>query len=211
MNLYLIRHPKPDVVTGTCYGSMDIELESGWQQDAEQLSSWLFSRLSGNSKSYHSPLVRAASLAQFLIPDSVEHHSLSELDFGDWEGHLWSDIPQEEIDVWAQDIVHENPYNGESLKTVNNRVMTWWEERVIDFKNLGNLPNNIVVVTHSGVIKVLVSQLCGWPLAQSHFINPDFLSVTELSISINTAASNNQNSQQANFVSLKRLGAGDWI
>jgi len=211
LNLYLIRHPKPDVVAGTCYGSMDIDLESGWQQDAEQLSSWLFSRLSGSSKSYHSPLIRAASLARFLIPDSLESHSLSELDFGDWEGCLWSDIPKEDIDFWTQDIVHANPYNGESLKILNDRVMRWWEEVIEDFHGLESLPSNMVIVAHSGVIKVLVSQLCGWPLAQAHLINPDFLSVTELSISMSAPTTNNQNNQQADFVSLKRLGAGDWI
>lgn len=203
MNVYLIRHPRPDVDAGTCYGSMDIELEAGWQQDTEELSSWLFSRLKGRSKSFHSPLIRAALLAQHLIPDSIEVEALSELDFGDWEGRLWQDISKNEIDLWAENITHANPYNGESLADLNDRVLSWWHSMLEDLSQLETLPNNLVIVTHSGVIKVLVSQLCHWPLAQSHMIDPAFLSVTELSIL--------PSADSQSFVALKRLGAGDWV
>lgn len=204
MNVYLIRHPKPDIETGTCYGSMDIDIEAGWEQDAEQLASWLLSRLQGSSRSYHSPLKRAALLAEFLIPDSMIVQSLSELDFGDWEGALWRDIPESQISDWTKDITHSAPYNGESLGQLKERVMYWWESIIEGIKKQkGDVPDNVILVTHSGVIKVLVSQLCGWDLAQSHLINPDFLSVTELSVSLSA--------EQDDFVSLKRLGAGDWV
>lgn len=217
MNLFLIRHPKPDVVTGTCYGSMDMDLKAGWQQDAEQLSSWLLSRLKGRSASYHSPLKRAAMLAKFLVPDSVVSPALQELDFANWEGLLWNEIPKEEIELWANDIVSSAPYQGESLQQLADRVMCWWQ----NWLNATDvLPDNVILVTHSGVIKVLVSQLCQWPLTSSHLISPDFLTVTELSLSINEKSINGKGINDKNelkpnqkecFATLKRLGAGDWV
>lgn len=200
MNLYLIRHPKPDVVSGTCYGSMDLALQAGWQQDAEQLSNWLFPRLTGKTKAYHSPLKRAAQLAQFLIPDSIVADPLSELDFGHWEGLLWDEIPREELDLWANNLMLENPYNGESMSQFSERLLTWWKGLQLTSKQIDNL----ILVTHSGVIKVLVSHLCNWPLQQSHSIAPDFLSITELSLY-------STESNQLNSGRLIRLGAGDWL
>jgi len=40
--------------------------------------------------------------------------------------------------------------------------------------------------------------LCQWPLSQAHRIDVGFTSVTELYI-------------QDDYISLKRLGAGDWV
>ncbi|TBR38257.1 phosphoglycerate mutase [Marinomonas agarivorans] len=211
MNVYLIRHPKPDVVAGTCYGSMDLALQDGWQQDASQLASWLFPRLTGSTKAYHSPLQRTAKLASFLIPDSVVADSLRELNFADWEGRLWKEIPKSEIDMWANNIVSGAPYNGESLAELADRVLSWWNN-ILSLNS--QWPDNLILVTHSGVIKVLVSQLCCWPLEYTDRISPDFLSITELSVSPNDMHLDNamvKHKIPSYFTRLKRLGAGDWL
>ena len=198
MKLYLIRHPQPDIEKGLCYGAMDLDLAPLWEEDAEQLVSWLFSRIKGSCVSYHSPLQRASKLAYFLNPESNSVEALKELDLGLWEGRLWSQISRQEIDAWSQDIVHSAPYQGESLDQVKQRVMGWWQQLMTQYQEQDGKSDNVVIVAHSGVIKVLVSQLCGWPLAQSYLINPGMLSVTELSIS-------------GDYVQLNRLGAGDWL
>lgn len=198
MKLFLIRHPQPDIEKGLCYGAMDLDLAPAWEEDAELLTSWLFSRMKGTSVSFHSPLQRAAKLADFLDPESESVDALKELDFGLWEGRLWHQIDREEIDAWSQDIVHSAPYQGESLDQVRQRVMGWWLQKYQALQHAEETPDNVILVAHSGVIKVLVSQLCGWPLAQSHLINPGMMSVTELYLS-------------GDFVQLNRLGAGDWL
>ncbi|RNF52828.1 phosphoglycerate mutase [Marinomonas hwangdonensis] len=194
MNLYLIRHPKPDVKKGLCYGDMDVPLLEGWEVGALGLKNALSLDFSDPSNVvYHSPLSRASQLAMFLS-DGHGHsiEALKELDFGHWEGLCWQDIPRQEIDLWAENIVHAAPYGGESLQVVADRVWEWW-------LSVRDLPmENCVVVAHSGVIKVFVSLLCQWPLAQCHRIDAGFSSVTELSV-------------QGDFVVLKRLGAGDWV
>jgi len=194
VKLFLVRHPKPDVKKGLCYGDMDVPLASGWEGGAEALKKSLsLSFDSISSVCYHSPLSRAARLADFVADgcsQSVE--ALKELDFGDWEGLCWQDIPKSEIDLWADDIVHSAPYHGESLNVVADRVWQWW----LSVKETSS--ENVVVIAHSGVIKVFISLLCQWPLAQCHRIDVGFSSVTEFSI-------------QGDFVVLKRLGAGDWV
>jgi alpha-ribazole phosphatase len=198
MKLFLVRHPKPDVIQGLCYGDMDVPLADGWEEGAKSLKKALTasSKMSFKDAShvcYHSPLSRAAKLADFISDgDSIAVDALKELDFGDWEGHCWKDIPRQEIDLWAADIVNAAPYNGESLQIVANRVWSWW----LSVKD--NPVDTFVLVAHSGVIKVLVSLLCQWPLAQAHRIDVGFTSITEFSV-------------QGDYVTLKRLGAGDWV
>ena len=198
VKLFLIRHPQPEIEKGLCYGALDLDLAPAWEEDATQLSNWLFSRIKGRCESFHSPLQRASKLAYFLNPESVQASALRELDFGLWEGRLWSEIERQEIDEWSEDIVHSAPYQGESLYQVKHRVMEWWQALLSQYQDNQNLPDNLILVAHSGVIKVLVSQLCGWPLAQSHLINPGMMSVTELYL-------------YGDFVQLNRLGAGDWL
>ncbi|MCV2403359.1 histidine phosphatase family protein [Marinomonas sp. C2222] len=193
MKLFLIRHPKPEVAKGLCYGQSDVPLTTNWQLSSQPLKKSLTNQLQGKTSFYHSPLTRTALLANYISDDgSTPVDALKELDFADWDGLLWNDIAKSEIDLWAENIVNSAPYNGESLQDLADRVWCWW----LTIQNSSD--DNCVLVTHSGVIKVLVSLLCCWPLEECHRIDVGFCSLTELSI-------------QQNSVMLKRLGAGDWL
>ena len=192
MKLFLIRHPQPQVAKGSCYGVTDVAILPDWQQQGAQIKSWLAHHLQGSVSYQHSPLSRAAVLANYLNAQSVSDKRLQELNFGCWEGLLWQDIDKASIDEWCDDLVGSAPHGGESLSELNHRLQSWWQS--LD----QSAWDNIVITTHSGVIKVLVSLLCDWPLQQAHKINVGFCSITELTIS-------------GDYVSLHRLGAGDWV
>ncbi|WP_191602768.1 histidine phosphatase family protein [Marinomonas algicola] len=198
MRLFLIRHPKPNVATGTCYGQTDLDLAEGWEIQAEALKNWLSNRLQGQTCFQHSPLKRASSLGDYLHNQSSIEHELVELNFADWEGLLWKDIPHNQIEAWGSDLEFSAPFNGESLNELRQRLSVWWTHQQ------NQSFDNLVVVTHSGVIKVLVSMLCGWPMNKSYLIDVGFCSVTELSIQRGSSA-------QDAYIMLKRLGAGDWV
>lgn len=192
MRLLLVRHPKPDVVAGLCYGHMDVPLLSGWEREAQAIQTWLDTRFPERQfHSYHSPLQRTQQLALELMPNSEAVEALKEIHFGDWEGLTWSSIPPLDIELWANDLANANPYHGESLNELNNRVMNW-------FETIKQKQDDALLVTHSGVIKVLVSSLCQWPLEQCFRLDPGYSSVTELVI-------------EGEYVTLKRFGAGDWL
>ncbi|MEL0614576.1 histidine phosphatase family protein [Marinomonas arenicola] len=194
MKLYLVRHPQPDVEKGLCYGQTDVPLRKGWPVHAEKLKQHLYQRIQQDDATFfHSPLERAAKLGVFISQgQSQAKDALKELDFGCWENTLWQSIPRESIESWFEDILHATPYQGESLQALADRVWTWW------LSVREGAAEHLILVTHAGVIKVLVSLLCQWPLAQAHRIDVGFMSVTELYI-------------QDDYISLKRLGAGDWV
>ena len=49
-------------------------------------------------------------LAQRLNLNLLEEERLAEMNFGEWEGHLWDNVPKSAIDLWTKDF--------------NNRL--WW-------------------------------------------------------------------------------------
>ncbi|GAB3485054.1 histidine phosphatase family protein [Marinomonas epiphytica] len=196
MKLYLVRHPKPDVATGLCYGQLDVPILDGWQTQAEAIQRYLYERHGkfGHPIAYfHSPLSRASQLAERVSAgQSKPITALKELDFGDWEGTTWEQISKQQIDAWFADLSNSAPYQGESLQDLADRLWQWWQS--LDTSQT----DACVLVTHSGVIKVLVSLLCQWPLQQSHRIDVGFCSISELQV-------------QGELVALKSLGAGDWV
>lgn len=192
MKLLLLRHPEPDVKKGLCYGQTDVPIVANWQQDAEAIQTWLACYFPDKAwRFYHSPLQRTRLLAQALEPRSTAVDALKEVDFGCWENRLWSDIPKAEIDDWLEDLVDASPYHGESLAQLLGRVMTW-------FETIKQADQDTVLVTHSGVIRVLLAALCDMPLAQCFRFNPSYSSITELDIG-------------EGYAMLNRLGAGDWL
>ncbi len=62
MELYLIRHPRPEVAPGTCYGQLDLGLAESPQSVAERLRPLL----PDTYALYASPLRRARLLAEAL-------------------------------------------------------------------------------------------------------------------------------------------------
>lgn len=142
----LMRHPPVQVPVGLCYGHLDIALQNGWERYA------LISESFNIHYIYTSPLSRCLKLAQkiaekYQIPCQTDKR-LMELDFGQWEGKKWDDIPKELIDEWA-----ENPWEwqipgGETGRLLLNRVMEVWLE--IKAKK-----QNALIVSHGGPLRLL--------------------------------------------------------
>jgi alpha-ribazole phosphatase len=70
------------------------------------------------------------------------------MDFGDWEGQLWDDVPRDALDAWAADPWHFAAPGGESGAALVGRVRAFWQA----------LPEgDHIVITHGGPLKVLVA------------------------------------------------------
>ncbi len=147
MRLWLIRHPPPAVPAGICYGATDLPLAENPAAHAERLAPWL----PKDAPLFSSPLIRCRQLAEQLHPAPQFDPRLREIDFGDWEMRAWDSLERALLETWARDPFHFRPPGGEAVASLRARVA--------DF--LASLPNEAVLVTHAGVIKVCVALLTG--------------------------------------------------
>lgn len=147
--LHLIRHPKPLVEPAICYGQLDVAGEA-----PELVATRLLAELPPGLPVYSSPLRRCRELAQFLQPHPIIDRRLAEMDFGDWEGQPWDAIPRTELDAWAADIAGYAPPGGESPRQLQQRALAFVAGLTVP---------EAVVVTHAGVIRVLLAYWQGLP------------------------------------------------
>jgi alpha-ribazole phosphatase len=115
---------------------------------------------------FSSPLQRCAAFASEFanshdIPLTLQA-GLMEIDFGDWDGlsaaELMESSPKALSDFWRDPLNHSPP-GGESLLNFHNRVVEAWETICHHYQG-----QHLLMVTHGGVIRVLLSHLQGIPL-----------------------------------------------
>jgi len=151
VHLYLIRHPRPDVAPGFCYGRSDLALA----EDAAVVAAALHPLLPENVPVFSSPLMRCRLLAEALHSAPQFDARLMELDFGDWEMRSWRDIDRAALDQWAADPQMFTPPRGESVGAMRARVADFLSDLA------GRGLESAVLVTHSGVMKVCAAELLG--------------------------------------------------
>jgi alpha-ribazole phosphatase len=149
MILHLIRHPRPLVDDGICYGQLDLAGENPAAAAAQ-----LRNQLPPGLPVWSSPLRRCAELAAALHTQPFFDHRLAEMNFGNWEGRRWDCIPRHEIDAWAADVAGYVVPGGESALKV--------QQRALDFVAGLRVPE-AVIVTHAGVLRVLLAHWQGLP------------------------------------------------
>jgi alpha-ribazole phosphatase len=152
MELHLIRHPKPDVAHGVCYGQHDI----GLAEPAEETAARLRPLLPAEFDLHASPLARARLLAEAL-GDPLLDERLKEIHFGEWEGRLFDDIGGA-IDDWAADPLGFRAPGGESAREMASRALGWLNGLIL------NRPARpVVVVAHGGPLRAIAGHLLGLP------------------------------------------------
>ena len=109
MELYLIRHPRPAVEPGICYGQTDL----GLAEPVDAVAARLRPLLPESFALYASPLRRARLLAEALGTPQLDPR-LKEIHFGDWEGRSFDDIGQAALDAWAAAPLDFAPPGGET-------------------------------------------------------------------------------------------------
>ena len=150
MHLILVRHTRPAIAAGVCYGVTDLDLAPTFDEEA----AGVLAALPPADRLVSSPLRRCRLLAERigavrgLAP--VIDERLRELDFGTWEGMPWSGIPRPELDAWAADFLHARPHGGESVHMLSERVGA----AIGDYRRSGA---SHLVVTHAGVIKAALA------------------------------------------------------
>lgn len=162
MKLWLLRHPRPDVPEGLCYGAMDVPIV---HEHLQELLGQLPEALPSSIRIHCSPLSRCQHLANGLAARGFgpvhTDPALREMSFGRWEGQLWKDLPREEVNAWRADLADYAPPGGESLSQV--------AERTLNYVRQLDASEHALLVTHAGVIQTLVRGLRNQPLHRMGF------------------------------------------
>lgn len=91
------------------------------------------------------------------------HPDWAELDFGDWDGCHYDEIPAELL-AGLYDAPHAVvPPNGESWRQFEARIDAQLRRLLDEDEDEGAGP--VLVVSHAGVLRLAVSRVCGMPLA----------------------------------------------
>lgn len=148
MKLWLVRHARPLVAPGVCYGATDVAAdESATQEAAHRLAQ----ALPNSVRVLSSPLQRCERLTRALCglrPDLAYEFEpkLQEMDFGNWEGQRWDAIARDELDGWTATFATWRCGGAESVGDVMYRVGAVWDRCLAD-----DMPT--VWITHAGVIR----------------------------------------------------------
>ncbi|NLT96489.1 MAG: alpha-ribazole phosphatase [Clostridia bacterium] len=172
--IYLVRHGKIKTDTQRCYiGQIDLPLTGEGFQQAKALSNKL-GRLKIEAV-YSSDLSRSRDTAKEialkhgLIPQ--ERADLREISLGKWEGVTFAEVSTrypEEFKRRGEDIGYFRPPGGESFADCSQRI-------VAAFQDILKTPfQNIVIVGHAGINRVLICHVLGLPLDNLFRISQDY-------------------------------------
>lgn len=151
--LWLVRHARPLVAPGLCYGRLDMPADAAATRAAAQaLARALPPHVAAVR---HSPLQRCELLAlelRALRPDLASNPEprIQEMDFGTWEGRAWAAIAQAEIAAWADKLGSHAPGGGEPLSAMLARVAQALHDATASAQAGGG---DVVWITHAGVAR----------------------------------------------------------
>jgi broad specificity phosphatase PhoE len=136
-------------------------------------------RTSGLQAVYTSNLSRAVRSAEIIAADfdlmPVETPDLRERSFGIWEGMTFSEIKEqypEEFGAWADNPLRYSPIKGESTIVVKDRTIPSLT-KILD----NHRGENIAVVAHGGVNRIILCHFLGIPLENIFRIEQDYAAV----------------------------------
>lgn len=179
-HLIFIRHAETDMAGRFCGHSDPSINERGQIQVAD-----LIARLRGGQKFdaiYCSDLRRAVDTA---IPLAAAFRrslhiapDLREIYFGDWEGLTWGEIEERDPDYarnWVQSFPSLPAPNGESFTDFEDRIV-----RTVEQLRNEDPERKAIVVTHAGVMRVVLCRLLGYTQQAAYDITRAYCCTFEL-------------------------------
>lgn len=166
MRLWLVRHGETEAnVAGLYSGHAPTPLTERGIAQAQTLSTLLRNVPVDNVLC--SKLERARHTTQLILGDREipvrNMPELNEMFFGDWEMRHHRDLAREDAEnyaVWCNDWQNATPTNGEGFQAFSLRVERFIAQ-LADYK----MCQNLLVVSHQGVLSVLIARLLSMPAA----------------------------------------------
>lgn len=176
MHITLVRHTRVDVAPHVLYGHSDVALASSWPEDVDLVLSKLQSIPS--RVIYTSPLSRCVRLAEMIerqfSANVINDDRIKELHYGAWEQKHLSSLPQDQLVYWKANFVDQSCPGGETFRQLYNRSLAFIHE----IKKIS--ATDIIVVTHSGVIRALLAHYMKIPLDHIFSFDIAFGSISQI-------------------------------
>jgi len=178
--IYLIRHCEPDLPekTSICLGRKDIPLSNKGLKHAEKLKK-TFSKLNIQAI-YSSPLIRALKTTK-IIANRDRYYEIidnfTELDVGKWDGMSFEKIKEKYPQEYAERGKYFETYvieGGESMLACRDRALKGLDK--VASKSNGD----IAVVSHAGVIRLILSGILNISIKESFLYKLEYGSITIL-------------------------------
>jgi alpha-ribazole phosphatase len=198
--LYLLRHgaiawPEPDCFMGQTDAPLSSEgrlQANAWRngfQNAEFTAVW------------SSDLTRATETAGIIFAERAADvrtcRELREIQLGEWDGLPRDRVRESQPDLWrarGDDLADFRPPGGESFRDLQQRVLP--QIAMI----AGETAGAACIVTHAGVIRVLICQVLQMPLANLFRIRLDYGSLSIISYSPERVAVRALNLSPSNLI-----------
>ncbi len=133
-----------------------------------------------------SPLSRCRDFAELTaekvhLTPSIQNQ-WQEIDYGDWDGMLikeWREIAADQFKAFRNDLSALAPPNGEDYLSFKSRITSAFEE-------LSEVPNqsHVLVVTHGGVLRVVLPTVLGMPLNKSFPLHIPFACYSRITLDV---------------------------
>lgn len=131
-----------------------------------------------------SPLKRCADFARHLSGLNGMPHQINagfrEIDYGDWEGMplpQWRQTAAVQFRKFRKDMTALAPPNGEKFTDFRDRVLHAWQS-VIE----SNEGDHLLLITHGGVMRVLLPTVLGLPLNRTGVLEIPFACISRVEI-----------------------------
>lgn len=179
--IVLVRHGRTAWhAEGRYAGTADVGLDQAGREQVARV----VERLSGAQFAavYSSPLSRCHDLATAVAEDHglevIEDPRLGEIDLGRWDGETFRDIIEKDGEIlkkWTRDPTSVTVPGGESLASVQERAMSWFDEACEAHPDA-----TIMASSHGGPIRAIISAVLELPLANLFRLTVDLASISTI-------------------------------
>ncbi len=160
--IYLVRHGQIELKNEKAYiGQLDLPLSPEGVVQAQKLQEQF--KTIPLDRAYSSPLSRCVATMEILLGrrqiPRFQIDALQEINLGDWDGKSFAEIKErypESFEQRGQELDIFAPPAGESFGELQKRVLPVFTEILKE-----NDAKSIVIVTHAGVIRVILANLFG--------------------------------------------------
>ncbi|MBU1140907.1 MAG: histidine phosphatase family protein [Firmicutes bacterium] len=183
MKCYLVRHGQTEWNQSHRFqGWLDIGLDQIGILQSQMLARY-FSQIPIDyifSSDLSRALKTAQQINQKLDCRMTLSSGLREMNVGNWEGKTW-----EEIEVEFKDDLNQDDAQLFGLTISGGESLLGFQKRVVEtfMRIIEKHPNNeLLIVTHGGVIRVLLCHLLGYDLSQRDLLKVENGSITTLDV-----------------------------